>query len=184
MADDAIVWRSIILNGHEYCRILHETDRHHLIGAAVFSKNHTPTSLDYFIECDAQWRTISTQVSGWVGEKRIDILISVKSDGRWVLNGEEHKDVEGCIDVDLNFSPSTNLLPIRRLNLEIGQDAEVTAAWLRFPGFKLEPLKQTYRRLDLSTYRYESGGGTFVRDLSVNSEGLVTRYPEIWEVEK
>ena len=66
--------------------------------------------------------------------------------------------VAGCVDLDLNFSPSTNLLPIRRLNLSVGQEAAVRAAWLRFPSFILEPLEQLYRRVDATTYRYESAG--------------------------
>lgn len=88
-----------------------------------------------------------------------------------------------CIDLDLNFSPSTNLLPIRRLGLAVGQEAEVKAAWLRFPSFTLEALKQLYRRIDVATYRYESAGGRFVTELQVNEVGLVTRYPNFWQVE-
>ena len=91
--------------------------------------------------------------------------------------------VQGCVDLDLNFSPSTNLLPIRRLSLEVGQEAEVRAAWLRFPSFKLEPHSQVYRRLDEFTYRYSSRGGEFVADLTVNECGLVTTYPGLWEAE-
>ncbi len=60
---------------------------------------------------------------------------------------------------------------------------EVTAAWLRFPSFNLEPLKQTYRRLTVATYRYESGGGTFIRELPVNAVGFVTAYPDFWALE-
>jgi hypothetical protein len=90
--------------------------------------------------------------------------------------------VTGCIDLDLNFSPSTNLLPIRRLNLAVGDEAQVRAAWLRFPSFELEPLFQTYRRIDESTYRYLSSTG-FAADLEVSSVGFVTNYPGIWEVE-
>jgi hypothetical protein len=50
-----------------------------------------------------------------------------------------------CIDLDLNFSPSTNLLPLMDLGLAIGQEATIRAAWLRFPRFALEPLDQVYR---------------------------------------
>ena len=89
--------------------------------------------------------------------------------------------MEGCIDVDLNFSPSTNLLPIRRLGLAVGEEAEVRAAWLRFPSFTLEPLPQLYRRLSDDTWRYESAGGAFVRDLTVNGDGFVDRYPGFFE---
>ena len=92
--------------------------------------------------------------------------------------------MNGCLDLDLNFSPSTNLLPIRRLNLEIGQQSEVKAAWLRFPSFELEPFPQVYTRLDEFTYRYSSGGGTFVRDLTVNNAGFVTDYPGLWQAEQ
>jgi hypothetical protein len=91
--------------------------------------------------------------------------------------------VAGCIDLDLNFSPSTNLLPIRRLDLAIGQEAEVQAAWLRFPSFTLERLEQLYRRIDVATYRYESAGGKFVTELQVNAAGFVTHYPNAWQVE-
>lgn len=90
----------------------------------------------------------------------------------------------GCVDLDLNFSPSTNLLPIRRLELAVGQRTEVKAAWLRFPSFTLEPLDQLYRRIDAAVYRYESAGGKFVRDLQVDAAGFVTHYPGFWQIEE
>jgi hypothetical protein len=114
----------------------------------------------------------------------IGVQIDTDSDRRWWLNGEECPEVAGCIDLDLNFSPSTNLLPIRRLNLAVGQEASVRAAWLRFPSFKLEPLEQIYRRAGPSVYRYESAGGGFVTDLEVNEAGFVTHYPNLWRNEE
>lgn len=57
------------------------------------------------------------------------------------------------------------------------------AAWLRFPGFTLEPLEQVYHRIGAENYRYESAGGRFVRELSVNAAGFVTIYPDFWEQE-
>jgi len=113
----------------------------------------------------------------------VEIELSVDSARCWRLNGTECPAVAGCIDLDLNFSPSTNLVPIRRLNLAIGQEARVHAAWLRFPGFVLEPLEQLYRRVGATTYRYESGGGRFVTELQVDAAGFVTHYPGFWQVE-
>jgi hypothetical protein len=85
--------------------------------------------------------------------------------------------------VDLNFSPSTNLLPIRRLELAVGEEGPAAAAWLRFPSLRLERLDQTYRRLGERAYRYESADGAFRRDIEVDEAGLVTRYPGLWETE-
>jgi hypothetical protein len=149
-----------------------------LSGTAAFAHEQQPCRLDYLIVCDSDWRTSSCRVTGWLGTQEIDIDISVDATGCWRLNGAERPEVKGCIDVDLNFSPSTNLLPIRRLGLMLGAEAEVQAAWLRFPSFRLERLDQRYRRIDAETYRYESAGGAFVTELNVNAAGFVTRYPD------
>jgi hypothetical protein len=100
--------------------------------------------------------------------------------GSWAVNGAVVPAVHGCIDVDLGFSPSTNLLPIRRLNLRIGEQAAVRAAWVRFPELTVEVLEQTYARLSEETYAYESAGGTFRRELTVNETGFVVEYPGLW----
>jgi hypothetical protein len=100
------------------------------------------------------------------------------------MDGKAQPGVAGCLDVDLNFSPSTNVLPIRRLALGVGKEASVRAAWLRFPSFSLEPLEQLYRRTGRRTYRYESAGGRFTRDLDVDANGLVIRYPGFWELDR
>jgi hypothetical protein len=122
-------------------------------------------------------------VEGWVGDNSIKIEIRTDSNGHWWLNEVEQPNVMGCTDVDLNFSPSTNLIPIRRLGLAVGESAEVRAAWLRFPSFTLELLPQTYHRLGEMAYRYESAGGKFVADLTVSGSGFVIDYPGIWQAE-
>ena len=179
-----IIWRGINWPGHEHCAVYDEDSRWFVAGAAVFVHEGQHCRLEYLIECDETWTTQSARVLGWLGEKPIDIEIKADHDRNWLLNGVDQPAVKGCTDVDLNFSPSTNLLPIRRLNLNIGNEAPVSAAWLRFPSFKLERLDQVYRRLDQTTYRYESNDGEFVAELRVNAFGLVTNYPELWEEER
>jgi hypothetical protein len=122
-------------------------------------------------------------VSGVAGDVDVDLAVSVDAERRWRLNGADSPAVAGCIDIDLGFSPSTNLLPIRRLSLAVGDEAEVKAAWLPFPSLIFKALPQVYRREGEKTYRYESGGGAFVRMLEVNAVGFVTNYPGFWNVE-
>lgn len=150
----------------------------------MFSHGRLPCRLDYLIVCDAGWQTLSGRVTGWLGDESVEIDLAVDSSRRWRMNGTECPAVEGALDLDLNFSPSTNLLPIRRLGLAVGEEARVRAAWLRFPAFTLEPLNQLYRRVGVATYRYESAGGKFVAELEVNAAGLVTRYPNLWQAEE
>jgi hypothetical protein len=181
MTTESILWRGFVLTGHEACRLFSRDSHWQLEGTAVFSYEQQPCRLDYQVACDSAWRSLSANVEGWLGNRSVSIQIQVDAAGYWQLNQVGQPDVTGCIDIDLNFSPSTNLIPIRRLNLAVGQAAEVKAAWLRFPSFKLEPLTQQYRRLDESTYRYESSGSQFVADLKVNRSGFVLDYPGLWQ---
>src|SRR5215213_9894862 len=134
-----VLWRWLDREGHEAGRL----DDHTLRGTAVLKHENEVCSLAYRIECDEAWRTQLTLVHGFVGAREVEIEI-IANDGRWTMNEQHIAAVGGCIDVDLNFSPSTNLLPIRRLDLAIGEEATVRAAWLRFPALTLEPLEQTY----------------------------------------
>jgi hypothetical protein len=182
-AATSILWRTLVFPGHELCSLFSEGSKWHLLGTVLFAYEQQPCRLDYRIACDTVWHTQSAQVQGWLNQTFIDIQIKTNSSGRWWLNEVEQPQVAGCTDIDLNFSPSTNLLPIRRLGLAVGESENVNAAWLRFPSFQLETLPQQYRRLDENTYRYESASGQFVAQLKVNRSGFVVDYPNLWQAE-
>jgi hypothetical protein len=180
---DTIIWRRLDLPGHEWARLTQLDDGWQLDGTAVFVHAAQPCKLDYAIVCDGGWRTSAARITGAAGDRAIDLNILVDESNGWRLNGIHCPEVDGCIDIDLGFSPSTNLLPIRRLGLAVDDEADVRAAWLPFPSLAFEPLPQRYCRESERTYRYESRGGQFVRVLEVNSAGFVVRYPGVWEEE-
>lgn len=155
-------------------------DKHGAVleGTAVFTEAGQACRLDYRIICDAAWRTRVARIFGWMGEASIALDLVADDARRWTLNGAACPVVAGCDDLDLSFSPSTNLLPLRRARLAVGQQVAVRSAWLRFPGCVLEPLEQTYERLGESTYRYVAGA--FTATLEVDDIGLVVDYPGLW----
>ncbi len=184
MRDQSVIlWRGIQMPGHEACRLFSQDSVWHIEGTAVFLYNQQACSLSYQIVCDNAWHTQNVTVGGWVGKNSIDLHIRADQDNDWWLNDAEVPAVAGCIDIDLNFSPSTNLIPVRRLKLRTGESADIIAAWLRFPTFRLQPLPQKYQRLDEYFYRYESGGGKFMADLRVNQDGFAVDYPGLWQAE-
>ena len=178
----AVVWGRHDFPGHEACRVVEVDTGWRLEGVAVLCYEGLPCRLDYFVECDPRWATRSAGVSGWVGDRTIGVLVAREATGQWRLNGSVCGEVDGCVDVDLHFSPSTNLLPIRRLDLAIGAAARVRAAWLVFPSFALEPLDQIYTRLEARRFRYEAAGG-FTVEVAVDDAGLVIDYGRIWSRE-
>lgn len=182
--EKTILWRRVDKSGHESACLFRDVTGWRLSGMAVFARELKPCCLRYEIVCHPDWRTASANVSGWVGNELIDLHIVAEHDGRWLINGNECPATFGCVDLDLNFSPVTNTLPIRRLALKTNECAKVTAAWLRFPSFQLEPLEQVYERKGDFAYRYESAGGSFVADLVVDEFGLVRHYPGGWETDE
>ena len=180
----SIIWRRVDTPGHEWAQVAVEEVESRLYGTSIFVDDGKTCCLEYLIECDAGGETWKAEIVGEVGDDIIEIEISVDEDRAWTMNGQLIPEVKGCVDIDLNFSPVTNTLPIRRLKLAVGESREVAAAWLRFPSFKLERFEQTYTRLDKDIYQYQSANGAFQRDLTVDDEGIVLEYPGTWIQEK
>jgi uncharacterized protein len=152
-----------------------------LRGVILAASEGRATEVRYELFCDESWRTQRAGVllrdAG--GERALSIEAR---DGRWYEGEREKDDLRGCLDIDLGWSPSTNTLPIRRLDLAVGQKSGlVTAAWVRFPELALEPLPQEYERLSDRSYRYTSRGGAFTAVLEVDAEGLVVDYEGGWQ---
>src|SRR5262249_39938115 len=108
LTTQSILWRGIHWPGHEACRLFLQNAEWHLEGTAVFSHVHQPCRLSYLVVCEETWNTLRARISGWVGDRTGDIDLVVDPQHRWRLNGIEHPTVAGCIDLDLNFSPSTH----------------------------------------------------------------------------
>lgn len=174
-----VVWRRLDRPGHEVSRLRQDAHGWELGGMAVGGGGY-PYSLEYAVSCDEGWRTTAVLVRGWIGDADVLVRVHVDPEGRWHLNDAHVPAVDGSIDIDLAFSPSTNLLPIRRLSMQVGDEAEVTAAWLQMPVLRLEPLHQRYRRDREGLYRYEADGGRFLRNLEVDDLGFVIEYPGLW----
>lgn len=180
----SLVWRRLDMPGHESVRLHHAPDGYVLEGRVVVAHPRAgPSFLEYEVRCDSRWHTRRADVGGWIGDAAFRVQIDADGDGGWRRDGVPQPAVQGCLDVDLGFTPSTNTLPIRRLMLPVGASSPVTAAWLGFPGLELTTLPQTYVREAEARYRYESNGGAFTARLDLHDDGLVLRYSGLFETE-
>jgi uncharacterized protein len=178
-----ILWRRIDHQGLELCQVEVSKKAITLGGLVILNFEGRIFRIEYDVTCGPDWQTESARIQSTEGSKVRRLEMAVDARRRWTVNGKPVPAVDGCIDIDLGFSPSTNLLPIRRLHLVKGVPVRTTAAWVEFPSFKVKPLKQTYKRRNTYTIFYESGDGEFQRELEVNSRGIVTKYPGVWELE-
>jgi hypothetical protein len=154
----------------------------------------------YELLADEDWATVRLSVSiegaGWLRSLKLE-----RAAGRWHATAGEQGDLDAALmhgghpraelpgaedpsrltpamDVDLGYSPLTNTLPIRRLNLRpaaAGTTQTLTVAWVLVPSLVVVPAKQTYTVLGPGSIRYSSGD--FSADLAVDGDGYVTHYP-------
>jgi len=177
---DAGLWQNLQHPGLERFELFRTQSGWLLRGTILINAATGPAEAAYQIDCDSNWRTQQAEVSvrHSSGDRHVHVTTQ---NGTWYEDGNENKAVAGAIDIDLGWTPSTNTLPIRRLNLAIGEPSgHVTAAWISFPDLILQPLLQEYRRLGRDRYLYTSREGAFKAEIVVNDHGVVLDYENFW----
>jgi uncharacterized protein len=138
----------------------------------------------YLLECDAGWRLTGLTISVASAGGNRALALSADGAGHWRADGKPLPALDGCIDVDINCTPLTNTLPIRRLSWSPGTPADLDVAYVSVPELTVRPARQRYTLLereegrDEARYRYESG--SFRADLRVDGDGFVIDYPGLW----
>ncbi len=175
-------WRRLDRPGSDACRLYRRGDGWLLQGTAVFHDQGIACALRYEAEAGEDWRSRRARVDGHCGGREVEIELRRSAAGVWQVNGANARLEAPCEDVDLGFTPATNLLALRRLDLPIGAAGESHAAWLDFPAFTFRHLPQTYRRLDAEFYDYASPTAGYAGRLRVLSNGVVAAYPGLFEL--
>jgi hypothetical protein len=172
----SILWRRLDAPGHDACRLERNATAWQLDGAAVFRLEDQRIAQ---LHWHAQWGT----VRGWLGSAAVDLSIARDARGHWKLNDEAVPDLSHCVDLDLGFTPATNLLQLRRLNLAEGEGADAPAAWVDLEGGVLSELVQRYERTASDQYAYEAKRFDYAAMLGVTSDCFVRDYPGLWIAE-
>jgi hypothetical protein len=175
MTTRRVAWRrSDEVEVDEHCTLTIRESGLSLVGTVMGAEGGLPVRVEYRVLADRAGLTTAVHVRDLRGFETRTIGLERDAKGSWTVDGNAMRSLKGCTDIDLGCSPSTNTLPIRRLRLAIGASQTIQAAWVRFPELTVVKARQTYARLDESTYRYSSG--TFEADLTVDEDGLVATY--------
>lgn len=178
-----IIWRRIDGTSIEYCTFSFEQSTK-VSGRVIGNLGGVLGKVDYEIECalDGTTKSVSVQIDSLNDDFLLDMTRD--SSGLWTVNGHECPDLAGCMDVDIGVTPASNSLPIRRLNLQTGESRALVAAWLRFPDFRVSPMRQRYTRTGANIYAYESVQSGYKAELKVDEDGIVKAYGGEWVAER
>jgi len=148
-------------------------------GVVIAREEQTQFGLSYRLKLDALWHTRDVLVKTTSGH-----VLHLESDGRghWRENGKDQPALQGCIDIDIQATPITNTLPIRRLDLETGESMEVRLCYITVPDLTVFASNQRYTAVEAgSLYRFESLEDGFTADLPVDTDGFVLDYPGLFK---
>jgi|SRR6185437_133714 hypothetical protein len=138
----------------------------------------------YQLQCGADWRFVRLDVTVTRQSGTSRLSLTRDGDGRWLAGDEPLPALGQCVDIDINRTPLTNTLPIRRLSWSPGTAYDLDVAYISLPELDIRPSRQRYTMLwrddstSEATYRYESG--SYQADLPVDADGYVKDYPGLW----
>lgn len=178
-----LIWQHLEAPGWEHVRVITEHP-----GWTVFDsilvREHKGKVLrgGYTLVVDKQWRTLELRfmLESEPGSMQGVHLLS-EGKGRWTDADEQHiPELDGILDVDIQWSPLTNSLPLNRLAMAEGSDHDIRVAYIALPDLTLQVVDQHYHRQNASTVIFSAPGSSATYPITVDQEGYVAAYPDLF----
>jgi len=182
-SERSIFWAPWDGQGLEHLRLT--LDEEEIVGRGIVLgfAGGAPFRLRYKIKCDRHWRTRKVELEIYDIHGVRDRRLRADGKGNWSeQDGEALSELAGCLDVDISATPFTNTLAMRRLDLQPGENAGLTVAYVKLPELTIRPVSQRYscnwRAPTGAVVTYEGLFRGFKADLALDADGLVMDYPE------
>lgn len=172
-------------DGLEHC-ILNLSPDGLTLNGVVAGTRETHYGARYFVGTDDVFRTREVRVE-YLGGPSLNV--SSNGEGQWtdIAENKPIPELDGCFDVDIGVTPSTNALPVKRLNLALNESRDICAAYVPLPSqisgnFIPRRADQRYTCLDQGRcYLYEGIFRKFSAELLLDEAGLVIDYPDTFK---
>lgn len=143
----------------------------------VIGSESGPFALAYRLRVDSEWHVREAHLKT---TSRHGLHLVSNGKGTWHVNGVEEPAFQGCLDIDIQASPITNTLPIRRLGLKPGESSDLRLCYISVPDLAVTVAEQRYTALESRLFRFESLTSGFTADLPVDEDGVVLDYPGLF----
>lgn len=151
-----ILWHCSLLASSEHASLIEVENDRRLGGLAVLPLGGEPYLGDCDALCDGDWKPRSSSIEVILPMQVRTIELRSDHVGDWEVNGESASHLNGCSDIDLGQTPATNTVPLRRLDLEVGDTTSIVAAWVDPPNFIWLAVKGTTPGWRPDRWRYRS----------------------------
>ena len=180
-----IIWSNQADTGLEHFYLRRGQDDIIADGIVIGVEADVAFRIRYIVHCDLKWQVRKVVVMS-LDENEQTLSFLTDGFGNWTdESGKTAPDLKGCLDIDITATPFTNTLPIRRLGLKPGESAEIKVLYCIIPEMQVRVEPQRYTCLETRTaggkYRFESLSDGFTALITVDADGLVEDYPELFQ---
>lgn len=172
-----LIWQHLDAPGWEHVRII-EDHPGWTVFDSILVREHQGQVLrgGYTLVIDKSWRTLELRLMLESAPGSMEgIHLLTEGDGRWTDANEQHiPELDGCMDVDIQWTPLTKSLPINRLGIEQGGEHSVPVAYISLPNMTIEPTIDHYQRTGSSKVTHTSSRDRADQMLSIDRDGLVS----------
>ena len=176
---ELLIWKSSLLKTTEFVSVT--------IGNAIHVQGHVTSEdidklfhLSYTLDLDTTWNVQSVHIDV-LSKEPVSLSLTKDRNNNWYdERGVLLRDLSGCNDVDISYTPFTNTLPINRLHLPVGATKEETVVYVDIPTAKCTAVPQRYTNLGEGFYLYENLVTGFKSKIEIDEKGYVVDYPGIW----
>lgn len=177
------IWRSLDNPGFEHVRVDDSHPGWDVYDSMIIREHDGAVRRGgYTLILDKGFRTLEIRIMAEQEPGSMAALhLLATGDGSWADENERRiPSLDGVIDVDIQWSPLTNTLPVRRLDLRPGEEQDISVAYIELPSLTLRRVRQRYTRIDDHSVQYASETRDFVRELALDDDGFVLDYPDLF----
>ncbi|WEG18758.1 putative glycolipid-binding domain-containing protein [Alkalihalophilus pseudofirmus] len=181
---EKVMWKHVKQFGFECC-LLTSGDAELTAQGTIIYETTSPAQahvVNYFIKFDEKWITRNVEICV---DDYYKLILSTDGEGNWFnVAGNSIQKLKGAIDIDISNSPFSNSLPINRLSWKLSDHNFIDVVYISLPTLEIKKIPQSYKFLYqdgcLRYFHYQCGK-RFEQTLSVDTNGLVFRYPKLFE---
>lgn len=176
-----LIWQHLNAVGWEHVRVSSDHPGWNVYDS-ILVREHDGQILrgGYTLVTDKAWRTLELRLMMESSPGVMEgVHLLTEGDGHWTdANEQPMPELDGCLDVDIQWTPLTNSLPVNRLGSRLRDASEIRVAYISLPDLTVKPMSQRYRRINEATVSYTSPTVPNGASLVVDADGLVQHYPD------
>ena len=173
-------WRPVDGQGLEHVHV-NSVDNNIIVTSVVIGERAGVSfGINYSIICSPEWTVRSFKIENTNGTS---LAMNSDGEGMWFHdNFSEAEKFTGAIEVDFSGTPFTNTLAIRRMRAHVaGRSQRYKVLHVPFDTLEARLDKQQYTCITpYQKYRYEALGRDVEVVMSVDSNGVVGDYPDMF----